>query len=671
MRPLLPVASRIGAGASFRIATRASSSPVAIFGAELVKARVSSGMRTQPGLRYVSTSHLKKKEQAAQEFAAQAEKIQKGEAKNVWDVFEERGLVKDVAGRKQTVKELLRIKRIGAYTGFDPTAQSLHVGHLMAIMPLFWLYFYGYPTVSLIGGATARIGDPTGRTKSRPNMTNAEISRNITKIHYQLERIWNNVEELGRKYGYPGHWAGRHYLWNNSMWLNKLPLYDLMKRVGRHIRIGPMMAKDTVKQKVESGEGMSFAEFSYPLLQGWDFWHMYSKIGVQMQIGGSDQYGNITMGCEVLKSARESEEADYAKMPGGWMNDPVGFTTPLLTDAAGNKFGKSEGNAVWLDALETTPFDLYGYFVQRPDAEVERLLMALTFMPLETIKTLVERHMQNPAERVAQHTLAFEMVSLIHGAEVAIREQRQHLALFGKSMVTMPDGTVPKNLERKYYDGSDVEANPNTSNGIQQTAMQLPRDLLMGKSIAKIMYACGLCESASAAQRLINNGGMYVAAAPGQMVALNPGSLDWTPVRNWFPSDTAKFLIDGKLLIVRRGKRNIRIIEMVEDDVWKASGQTYPGEPYTGRLRTVLNAVREKAEGEGKRVTNTEARRRLMALLEEEGNMSLDEKVAVKNNAAIEFPPENGADRWVQEMRDREQSRQDYRDRVADKKHDE
>lgn len=115
----------------------------------------------------------------------------------------------------------------------------------MAIMPLFWLYFYGYPTVSLIGGATARIGDPTGRTKSRPNLSNAEIARNITKIHYQLERIWNNVEELGRKYGFPGHWAGRHFLWNNSMWLNKLPLYDMMKRVGRHMRIGPMLAKDT------------------------------------------------------------------------------------------------------------------------------------------------------------------------------------------------------------------------------------------------------------------------------------------------------------------------------------------------------------------------------------------------------------------------------------------
>ncbi|KAL5615466.1 hypothetical protein BROUX41_005511 [Berkeleyomyces rouxiae] len=647
LRPATATVCRLGSASPSAALARAS-------GSFVLRSRTAPGLQSQPGLRHISKSYLLKKEQAAQEFSEQAEKIRKGEAKHVWDVFEERGLVKDIAGRKETVKELLRIKRIGTYAGFDPTAPSLHVGHLMSMMPLFWLYFYGYPTVSLIGGATARIGDPTGRLKSRPIMTNADVARNITKIHYQIERIWGNVEELGRKYNFPGHWAGRHFLWNNNMWLNKLPFYDILKRVGRHIRIGPMLARDTVKKKMESGDGMSFSEFSYPIMQGWDFWHMYSKIGVQMQVGGSDQYGNITMGCDILKTIRDTEEADHAKLSGGWTNDPYGFTVPLLTDAAGNKFGKSEGNAVWLDTLDTSAFDLYGYFVQRSDAEVQKLLTALTFIPLPTIQSLMKNHEENPSARVAQHTLAFEVTSLVHGAEIAIREQRQHCAMFGKGPIQMPDGVVPKSLKRRIMEGSAVEPMDNDPNFANQTSIKLPRDLLMGKSIAKIVYACGLCESSSAAQRLILAGGLYVAAAPGQMTTMAPGSLDWTPVSNWFPSDTAKFLIDEKLLILRRGRRNIRIIEMVSDEDWKESGQSYPGEAYTGKLRTVLTALRDEAKRNGQECSNTQLRKKLMGDMLKTGNLSLADKVTVPNNSDIEFPPENGADRWVSKMRERE-----------------
>ncbi|KAL1889113.1 tyrosyl-tRNA synthetase [Ceratocystis pirilliformis] len=624
-----------------------------VSGSRIVQSRTAPGISNQPGVRYISQSYLAKQEQAAQEFSEVAEKIRKGEAKNVWDVFNERGLIKDVAGRESTVKELLRVKRVGAYAGFDPTAPSLHIGHLMSMMPLFWFYFHGYPTVSLIGGATARIGDPIGRLKSRPLISNSDVARNITKVHYQIERIWGNVEELGRKYNYPGHWAGRHFLWNNNMWLNKLPFYDLLKRSGRHIRIGTMLAKESVKKKMESGDGMSFSEFSYPLMQGWDFWHMYSKIGVQLQVGGSDQYGNITMGCEILKTIRETEEADYAKLPGGWSNDPYGFTVPLLTDAAGNKFGKSEGNAVWLDPLETSAFDLYGYFVQRSDEEVQRLLTALTFMPLNMIESLIKRHKENPSERVAQHTLAFEVTSMVHGAGIAVREQRQHRAMFGKGSIIMPEGIIPKSLERRIADGTPIELSETDANFSHQATVELPRDLLMGKSIAKIVYACGLCESASAAQRLIQAGGLYVAAAPGQMTTMAPGSLDWTPVSNWFPEDTAKFMIDKKLLILRRGRRNIRIIEMVEDEKWKQSGQTYPGEPYTGKLRTVLTTMRDEALKKGKEKSNTELRKQLLAEMAKEGNLSLHEKVTVPNNSNIEFPPDNGEDRWVTQIKER------------------
>lgn len=147
--------------------------------------------------------------------------------------------------RPELIKELILKKRIGAYVGIDPTAESLHIGHLLPLMPLFWLYFNGLPTTTLIGGATARVGDPTGRLQSRETLSNADVAKNITKIHYQLKKIWANVQSIGRKYGHEGEWAGRPYLKNNNMWLNSLPLYDFLKRLGRHTRIGPMLSRET------------------------------------------------------------------------------------------------------------------------------------------------------------------------------------------------------------------------------------------------------------------------------------------------------------------------------------------------------------------------------------------------------------------------------------------
>ena len=361
---------------------------------------------------------------------------------------------------------------------------------------------------------------------------------------------------------------------------------------------------NSVKRKMTEGDGMSFAEFTYPLLQGWDWWHMYSKNDIQMQIGGSDQFGNIVSGIEVVKTIRESETADYMKIPTDWTRDPVGFTVPLLTDASGAKFGKSAGNAIWLDHSLTFPFDFYGYFVRRPDDEVERLLKLFTFLPLADIDRLMKIHNEDPPKRLAQHILAFEVTSVVHGPEVALREQMQHHAMFNKPLIEVPEGMVTAAQGVKLpTTKSPIDALMTDSNNATQKTMQLPESLIRGKSITRILLACKLVATNSEGTRLVQQGGAYVAAQPGKdMRRLIPGSLDWTPVKTWFPSDTEKFIIDGKLLILRRGKYNVRIIQIVSDEEWAASGQHYPGEPYTGRVRRILKELKEEGaqkDGEG------------------------------------------------------------------------
>ncbi|OLN82900.1 Tyrosine-tRNA ligase, mitochondrial [Colletotrichum chlorophyti] len=574
--------------------------------------------------RWISQKVVAKRKTGEEEWAKRAEAISQGEVQNIWDIFEERGYVKDVAGRKPQIKELMRTKRIGAYVGVDPTAASLHVGHLLPFMPLFWMYLHGYTAVSLVGGATGRIGDPTDRLKTREVMANSEVSMNITKIHYQLKKIWANVEALGRKYGAQEDWAAKRHLVNNNMWWQGLPMYDVMKRLGRYMRIGPMLGRDTVKNKMEKGDGMSLAEFIYPLMQGWDFWHLYSKLGVQMQIGGSDQFGNIVTGIEAVKTIRSSEENPNMRMPETWKDDPIGFTVPLLTDSAGAKFGKSAGNAVWLDPFMTSSFDLYGYFARRSDSEVEKLLKLFTFMPIADIEKLMIDHQKDPPKRVAQHTLAFEVLSLVHGADVAIREQQQHKFMYSKgSAVPSPNDPF-----------KTIEGQPTTLNNAPKMDMQLPENLIYNQGIARILHAAGLASSISEGHRLAQGSGAYVAAAPGKdMRGLVPGNLDWTPVKLWFPQDVQKFLIDGRVLIIRKGKHNVRIIEVISDKEWEESGKSYPGEPYKGKTRLMIQQLKKMAEAEGRKLSRRELEQMLKEKLAED-----EEEVTVANNPDIKFP---------------------------------
>jgi tyrosyl-tRNA synthetase len=315
---------------------------------------------------------------------------------------------------------------------------------------------------------------------------------------------------------------------------------------------------------------MSFAEFTYPLMQAWDWWHMYHTKGIHMQIGGSDQFGNITAGIDAIKYISRTHPMPEVADKIYGMGDPFGLTVPLLT-TGGKKFGKSEGNAVWLDSDQTSPFELYGFLLRTPDAEVQRYLKMFTFLPLEQIDGLVEDHLLNPPARKAQHMLARELVELVHGPIEAKDAEAQHRLLFQKK----PAEETTRNVAAE--DGIKVQYI--TLNNRPKINVQLPASVLERLSIARIVYAAGLATSATEAHHLVQNDGIRIGGVAGNKDNVaEPGAITWVKVSAWANEETAKWLIGDDLLMLRRGKHNIRVIQVVPDQEYTASGRTYPGQ---------------------------------------------------------------------------------------------
>ncbi|KAI0188194.1 hypothetical protein EV127DRAFT_392342 [Xylaria flabelliformis] len=591
--------------------------------------------------RPIHLSTLEKRRLAQEAWDQKAERIKNGVEPNLWDIFKERGYVKDIAGTDEQIGELMRRKRIGVYVGIDPTAASLHLGHLLPLMPLFWMYMHGYRAVSVIGGATAKVGDPTGRLYTRDEVPRADRTMFVTKIHYQLKRIWQNVDRQAERYGYQKEWAWNRELTNNSAWYNSTPFIEVVNRLFKGMRVGPMLSRETVKRKMAEGDGVSLAEFVYPMMQAWDWWEMFSgPKDVCMQIGGSDQYGNIVAGIDAVKLLRDTEPDPQVKKPDDLLHTPVGFTVPLLTDKAGNKFGKSAGNAMWLDPFLTSSFDLYGYFMRRADAEVEALLKVLTFLPLEQIEKIMEEHNLDPSKRHAQHTLAFEVLALVHSVQEAELTRTKHKQLFSGDT---PIVNTPTSM-------GEINAYPNASPPHSSLALhfrpdiQLPESLITGTSISRILHAAGLADSANDAHRLIVHRGAYIGGAPGRSahnnVEMRLGEVTFQSVKNWFPSETRNFLIDGKILLLRRGKHFIRIVEMISDEEWKASGKSYPGEAGKGRLRLLRERLNAANGGKSPNYTQGELIRldEKLAQMERDGDNALRE-VDTSRPPQIVFPP--------------------------------
>lgn len=317
----------------------------------------------------------------------------------------ERGMFEDIFPETSSdeVTDLLNAKPQCVYAGFDPTASSLHLGNLLVLINLLHWQRGGHKVIALVGGATGRIGDPSGHTTDRLELQSTIVNSNVHSIRENIQRIFSNHKQ---------------YLWDkdastrkltpamiidNADWYSEQNVVEFVSRVGRHFRLGTMLSRHSVQSRLSSEAGMSFAEFCYQVFQAYDWLHLLQRYDCKFQVGGSDQMGNIVSGHDLI--SRVADTRVY------------GFTLPLVTTESGHKFGKTAGNAVWLSADKSSPFELYQFFVRCRDSEVERLLKLFTFETLGTIENIMRKHQRNPEQRTAQKKLAEQVMLLVHGEE--------------------------------------------------------------------------------------------------------------------------------------------------------------------------------------------------------------------------------------------------------------
>ncbi|XP_057185266.1 tyrosine--tRNA ligase, mitochondrial [Triplophysa rosa] len=314
-----------------------------------------------------------------------------------------RGILKEAFPEKAAQVELPDLLRSGpqtVYCGFDPTADSLHAGNLLAIIGLLHFRDAGHDIIALLGGATARIGDPSGKTAERERLCPATVERNARGILEDLQRIFTNHELY---FSSDPSRLGRVTVLNNSSWYKDRQVVEFLSEVGRYFRMGTMLSRHSVQTRLRSADGMSYAEFSYQLFQAFDFYHLHQLHGCRIQLGGTDQLGNVMSGHEFIH-----------KKTG---EDVYGLTIPLVTSSVGDKLGKTAGNAVWLSRDKTSPFEFYQYFLRLPDNSVEGYLKLFTFLPLAEVQKVMEQQRREPGKRTAHKRLAAEVTKLVHGKE--------------------------------------------------------------------------------------------------------------------------------------------------------------------------------------------------------------------------------------------------------------
>ncbi len=422
---------------------------------------------------------------------------------SVLDELAWRGLLQD--STRGTAEHLARAPR-GVYIGFDPTADSLHVGSLLPIMMLVHLQRAGHHPVALVGGATGLIGDPSGKSQERPLITAEAVEANVAGIRAQLEHFLDFETTTN-----PARMR------NNLDWLGGTSVLDFLRNIGRHFPVNAMLRKEAVRRRIEDDEqGISFTEFSYQLLQAADFLHLYREDGVSVQMGGSDQWGNITGGIDLVRRAAGGEA--------------FGAVAPLVTTAAGTKFGKTEAGTVWLDPARTSPFRFYQFWVTVPDADVGRFLRYFTLMSRDEIEALEEESAQAPHLRTAQTALADEVTGRVHGAEGLRRARLATEALFGGTLAGLSADDIAEIF-------ADV---PSSSLAAAQLA-DGPVDLL------EILAASDLATSRGDARRAIEGGGVYLNGERVDDIATRVSREDF---------------IDGRFLVLRKGKRRYHLVEV-------------------------------------------------------------------------------------------------------------
>jgi tyrosyl-tRNA synthetase len=414
-----------------------------------------------------------------------------------------RGLIAQTTDEEQLRADLRR-GPLTLYCGFDPTAPSLHIGNLVMILLLKRFQMFGHRPIALVGGATGLVGDPSGRSAERTLNERDTVLEWTARIRGQLERFLTF-----------GDGPTGALMSNNYDWTAPLSTLDFLRDIGKHFSINQMMAKDSVSARLESG-GISFTEFSYQVLQSMDYLHLHRELGCRLQIGGSDQWGNITAGLDLIRRVgAQSHEA------GGDQAAAHALTAPLLEKADGTKFGKTAGGSIWLDADMTSPYAMYQFWLGSDDRDVIRLLKVFTFLSQEEIAELERSLGERPQAREAARRLAREATALVHGQEEMERAEAAGVALFGNGDLAAID-------ERT----------------LAAATAELPRTEFTGAipSVVDLMAAAGLVDSKSAARRTIREGGAYLNNAK-------------VSDENQVPSEAD--LLAGKYLILRRGKREL------------------------------------------------------------------------------------------------------------------
>lgn len=420
---------------------------------------------------------------------------------NILDELAWRGLISQTTD-EASLREALDAGPVTLYCGFDPTAPSLHVGNLMQILTVRRFQDAGHKPLLLVGGATGLIGDP--------RMSGERTLNPVEMVHEWVERIRGQIEPL---MSFEGDNAAR--MVNNYDWTKDLDAISFLRDVGQYFRMGTMLAKETVARRLNSDDGISYTEFSYQVLQGMDYLELFRRHGCALQTGGSDQWGNLLSGTELIRKAEGAQAHALA--------------TPLVTKADGTKFGKSEGGAIWLDADMTSPYSMYQFWMSAADADVVQYLKYFTFRSQEEIADLARKVDEEPFRREAQKTLAFDVTALVHGADAADAVVEASQAIFGRGDL--------QGLDRRTLDGCAAEIG-----GV---------DVADGTPLVDALVEAGVVDSKSAARRAIAEGGAYVN---------NVKVTD---------ADAALALADtlaGGWIVVRRGKKTLGMIRVGSPD---------------------------------------------------------------------------------------------------------
>jgi tyrosyl-tRNA synthetase len=413
-----------------------------------------------------------------------------------------RGLIQDIM---PGTKELLEKERVTGYIGFDPTSDSLHIGSLVPILLLMHLQRAGHKPIALVGGATGMVGDPSGKSEERNLLDEITLNRNVAGIKAQLTKFLD--------FSTDGPHAAE--LVNNFDWFREMHFLHFIRDVGKHITVNYMMAKDSVKKRLEGDSGMSFTEFTYQLVQGYDFYWLYTQKSCKLQMGGSDQWGNIVTGTELIR-----------RKAGG---EAFAFTCPLMTKSDGGKFGKTEKGNVWLDPEKTSPYQFYQFWLNAADADAEKWIRIFTFLTQDEIEKLIEKHYQDPGARPLQKILAKEVTTLVHGETAWKKALEQSEKLFAQQ-----SGPIELMSE------DDL----NSLEGIVHAKFSLSR-LSQGIDIVNFLAETRILSSKGEARKMVQQGGIHLNRKRVDDVHFNLDS---------------HLLLHKKYILVQKGKKNYFLV---------------------------------------------------------------------------------------------------------------